>query len=176
MSGLAVHQLLHRRELAARLSLDEIAGDGERSAAESDHRLVVAQRRTHEPHGLENRRHRLFGLRHDQALHVGEAPHRLGDHRADVLDEVDLNPHRKNGEHDVREHHRRVHVVPADGLQRHLGAELRLGDDVEQPVTLPQLAVLGQRPACLAHEPHRRVLHRLTATGPDEKRLHDNVG
>ena len=58
------------------------------------------------------------------------------------------------------------------GLQRHLGAQLRVVDDVEQAVALAQLAVLRQRPAGLAHEPHRRVLDRLAAARPDEKRIH----
>ena len=39
-------------------------------------------------------------------------------------------------------------------------------------VPLADLAVLGQRAAGLAHEPHRRALDRLAARGADEKRLH----
>jgi hypothetical protein len=66
--------------------------------------------------------------------------------------------------------------VPANGLQGHLGAELGPADDVEEPVLLSQLAVLGERPAGLAHEPDRCALDGLATTCPDQKRLHDDIG
>jgi len=104
--------------------------------------------------------------------HIGASPDWRRDHRADVLDQLDLDAHAEDGEHDVREHHGCVDVVSADRLQRHLGAELRLRDDVEEPVVLPKLAVLGERAARLAHEPDRRALDRLAPARPHEKRFH----
>jgi len=62
--------------------------------------------------------------------------------------------------------------VTANGLERHLGAELGLRHDVEEPVTLSQLAILGKRAARLAHEPDGRALDRLTPARPHEKRFH----
>src|SRR5207342_1716365 len=91
--------------------------------------------------------------------------------RPDVLDELDVDPHPENREHDVREHHRRVDAVCAHRLERHLGAELRLAADLEQAVPLAQLAVLRQRAAGLAHEPDGRPFYRLTARSAYEKRL-----
>ena len=60
----------------------------------------------------------------------------------DVLDELDLDAHPEQRQHDVREHHGRVDVVAAHRLERHLGAELRLVADLEERVRLPDLAVL----------------------------------
>ena len=168
---LAVHQRLHGHELTARAALHQIAGDGERAAAEADHGLVRPQLPPHDPYRLEDRRHRLFRLGDAQRGHVRGGRHRPRDHRADVLDQVDLDSHPEDGKHDVSEHHRRVDAVAADRLERHLGAELRVADDVEQPVRPPQLAVLGERAPRLAHEPDRRPLDTLTPRRAHEQGL-----
>src|SRR5439155_1171748 len=83
----------------------------------------------------------------------------------------DPDAHAEDGKHDVGEHHRGVDAVRVDRLQRHLRAQLRIPDDVEQPVTLPQLAGLRQRASRLTHEPDRRAFHGLAATRPDEPRF-----
>src|SRR5439155_2958033 len=114
----------------------------------------------------------LLRIGYDESIHVGASADRRRDDGADVLHELDLDAHAENGEHDVREHHGRIDVVTANGLERHLGAELGLRDDVEEPVTLPQLAVLGERAARLAHEPDGRALDRLMPARPHEKWFH----
>jgi len=121
---------------------------------------------------VEDEGHRLFGIGHPELLDGGARAHRVGDDRADVLDKIDVDPHADHRQHDVREHHGRVDVVAAHRLQRHLGAELRLVADLEERVRLPNLAVLRQRPARLAHEPDRRAINRLTLAGPDEPVVH----
>ena len=88
----------------------------------------------------------------------------------DVLDQLDVDAHPEDGQHDVGEHHRRVDAVAADRLERHLGAELGLPDDLEQPVSLADLPVPRQRAPRLAHEPDRRPLDGLEAAGSDEER------
>ena len=168
---LGVHHPLHVQELAARLALDQVAGDGERAAAEADHRLVGAQLAAHDRDRLEDERHRLLRLGDGQPLDVGARADRLLDHRADVLDQLDVDAHPEQRQHDVGEHHGRVDVVAAHRLQRHLGAELGLVADLEERVRLADLAVLRQRAARLAHEPDRRALGRLAARGADEEGL-----
>ena len=84
-----------------------------------------ASSRAHDADRLEDRRDRLLRVGHAQPLDRGERAHRLGDDRADALDELDVEAHRDDRGHDVGEHHGRVHVVPADRLQRHLGASAR---------------------------------------------------
>ena len=79
-----------------------------------------------------------------ERVDLGTAADRIGDHRADVLDELDLDAHPEQRQHDVREHHGRVDVVAAHRLERHLGAELRLVADLEERVRLPDLAVFRQ--------------------------------
>ena len=124
VSGLGEHQRLRLRQLAARPALDEVAGDRERPAAEPDDGLLRSELLAHEPHRLEHGRERLLGLGDEEPLDVGERPDRLLDDRADALDELDVDAHRGDRGHDVREHHRRVDAVAADRLERHLGAEL----------------------------------------------------
>ena len=166
-----VHHPLDVQELAARLPLDQVPGDGERAAAEADHGLVGTQLAPHDRDGLEDERHRLLRLGHGQALDVCERADRPLDHRADVLDQLDVHAHAEQRQHDVGEHHGRVDVVTADRLQRHLRAELGLVADLEERVRLPDLAVLRQRAPGLAHEPDRRALGRLETGGADEKWL-----
>ena len=133
-----------------------------------------ASARTHEPHRLEDERHRLLGIGHAQPLDVGHRPHRLRDDRPHALDEVDVDPHPEDREHDVREHHGRVDAVHAHRLERHLGAQLGLTADLEQRVPLADLAVAGQRAPGLAHEPDGRPLDGLEASRSDQQRGHYN--
>ena len=80
-----------------------------------------ASSRAHGRDRLENRRHRLLRVGDAQPLDGGRRADRLGDHRPDAFDELDADSHRHDRGHDVGEHHRGVHAVPAHGLQRHLG-------------------------------------------------------
>ena len=129
----------------------------------------------HDPDRREERRERLLRVGHPQPLDVRQRPHGLLDHRPDALDEVDVEAHPDDRRHDVREHHGRVHLVPADGLQRHLGAELGRVRDLPERVPLAERAVLRQRAARLPHEPHGRALHVLTAGGTNQERLHGGL-
>ena len=70
---LGVHQPLHVQELAARLALDQVAGDRERAAAEADHRLVGAELAAHDRDRLEDERHRLLRLGDAQRVDLGAA-------------------------------------------------------------------------------------------------------
>ncbi len=75
--------------------------------------------------------------------------------RADTFDELELDAHASQWKHDVGKHHRGVHAETADGLQRHLGAQVRLSDDIHQRPALTKLPVLGKGSPGLAHEPYR---------------------
>ena len=170
--GLGVHQRLRDRELARRLALDEVARDGERPAEEADDRLLGRELAAHDADRLEDRRERLLRVGDAQLLDRRERAHRLAHHRPDALDQLDVEAHRDDRGHDVREHHGRVHAVPAHGLERHLGRQLRRLVDLEERVPLADRAVLGQRAPGLPHEPHRRPLDGFTPRGADEQRFH----
>ena len=129
-------------------SLDEVAGDGERAAAEADRapaRRRARRGRAGPPRGS---RQRLLGLGHAQPLDVGaRARSAASTTGPDALDELDVDAHAEDRRHDVGEQHGRVDAVPAHRLERHLRAELGLRDDLEERVPLADLAVLGQRAA-----------------------------
>ena len=165
------HQRLRAWQLAARPALDEIPGDGERAAAESDHGLLRGKLRPDEPDRLEHRREGLLDVRHVEPLDVCGAPDRPVDDRADALDELDVEPHPDDRGHDVREHDGRVDAVAPHRLERHLGAELGLARDLEEGVALADHAVLRQRSPRLAHEPDGRAFDALAPRGADEKRI-----
>ena len=92
---LPVHERLRDREVAGRLAFDQIAGDGERPAAEADDRLFGRQLRPDERDRLEDRRDRVARLRHVELGDRGHRPDRLADDRADALDELDVDAHRR---------------------------------------------------------------------------------
>ena len=169
---LGVHEPLRHGEVTRRPAFDEVAGDSERSAAEPDQRLIVAQRPTDGGDRLEHRADTIDDARRAEALDVRERTDRLVEHGADAFDELDGCAHRDDRRHDVREDHGRVDVVPAHGLERHLGGQLGGAVDVEEPMPLTHAAVLRKRPPCLPHEPHRGAFHGLAPRRADEQRLH----
>ena len=109
---------------------------------------------------------------HAEALGVGPRRDRVLDHGADPLADLHVEPHAEHRQHDVREDHRGVDAVAANGLQRHLCAELGVADEVEERPAGAERAVLGQRPARLTHEPDGRALDRFAPRGADEERIH----
>ena len=120
------------------------------------------------PDGGDHLRRGLFPLRYAQARHVLYACDGMRDHRADVLHQLEFHAHAADRQHDVGEHHRGIHPQPPHRLERDLGAELGLGDDLRQRPPLAQLAVLGQRTARLAHEPDGSDIDRLAARGVEK--------
>ena len=172
---LAVHEFLDELEVARRFAFDEVAGDRERAPAEPDHRALVGELAPDDANGFEQRRERLVGIWDAERLDRREGTHRALDHRADALDELHVQPHAQDGRHDVGEHDGGVDAVAADRLQRHLGAELWRARDLPERVPLADHAVLGERPARLAHEPHRCALDRLASRRADEEPVHDPV-
>ena len=165
--GLAVHQRLGRGVVLARAALDEVAGQRERRAGEADQRRR-AELGDQRADGLGDVR----DVARASAPAAGRGRPRCGTARATTgptpgtmsrSTPIGLERHDDVGEED-----RRVDAVAADRLQRDLGDEVGVGAGVEHRGALAQRAVLRQRPAGLAHEPDRRVRHRLAAAGAHE--------
>ena len=153
--GFAQHHRLGAFVVPAGAALDEIGRQRERRAREPDER-DVAQLRHQLRHRLRDRRN-LVRLKCFHGLDVGEGAHGMLDHRPDIGHDVQLDARCAQGHHDVGEQDRRVHPVPADGLQRDLGDQFGVEARLHHGVLGPQRPVLGQRPACLPHEPHRHA-------------------
>ena len=164
--GLAVHQRLGAGVVLARPALDEVAGERERRAGEADERrrAELADERAHRLGDVRD----VVGRQRGQPVEVGGGAERLRDDRPDARDDVEVDADRLERHDDVGEEDRRVDAVAADRLQRDLGDEVGGRAGVEHLVALAELAVLGQRPAGLAHEPHRRVRDGLAAARPEE--------
>ena len=128
-AGVVRHQRLRARKVAARLALDEIAGDRERTAAKADECLPGVELASHQPHRLEDL---LVGLGDPQPVDVRARGDRRLHDRADPLDELDPDPHGENGRHDVRKEDGGIDAVASHRLQRHLGAQLRRSGDLEE--------------------------------------------
>ena len=103
-----------------------------------------------------------------EVCRVADGP---GDDRADPGLDVEVDADRRQRHDDVAEQDRRVHAIAAHRLHRDLGDQLGRPAGVEHRDALAELAVLRQRAAGLAHEPHRRVRHGLTTAGQQEGRV-----
>ena len=130
-----------------------------------------AQLAPHEPDRLEDQRRVSSGSARASRSTSARRPDRLRDDRADVLDELDVDAHAEHREHDVGEHHGRVHVVAATGWSVTSAQSSGWPTTSKSPCRVADLAVLRQRAARLAHEPDRRPLDRLAPRGADEERL-----
>ncbi len=60
----------------------------------------------------------------------------MRDHWPHVFDQLEVDAHATQRQHDVGEHHRRVDAEAPHRLESDLGAELWLGDDLRQRVAL----------------------------------------
>jgi hypothetical protein len=161
-----VHELLRREEIAAAATLDEVAGDRERPAAEADERLVGGQLGADQANRVERRLGRRDRV---QAVDVCGNAERLLHHRPHALHELHVDSHREHRRHDVGEEHGRIDAVARHRLERHLGAEFRRSGQLEEPVALSERPVLRKRAAGLPHEPDRSPLDRLAPASADEK-------
>ena len=155
----AVHERLGAGVVARRAALDEVRGEGERRAGEADQR-GAAELADQQPYRLVEERD-VLGVQRPDRGHVGLGLHRLGHDRADAGLDVEVDAGGGKRHHDVGEEDRRVDPVPADRLQGDLADQRRVAAGVEHRRLGPDRAVLGQRPAGLTHEPHRRVRDRL---------------
>ena len=110
-----------------------------------------------------------------QAFDVGGRGERALEARTLAPDEVEGQPQRSQGDQQVREQDRRIHLDAAQRLQRDLRGQVRLTANLEQAVAFPQRPVLGHVPAGLAHEPDRGCVHRLQPAGLKEPAAHAAV-
>ena len=171
--GLRVHESLRRGVGGRRSAFDRVRGQRERRAAETDQRDPAGQLAAHQPDRFEHMPESLARLEVAQPRHIAGGANRLRDCRPFALDEIEVEPHRREGQQQVGEQDRGVHVKGIDRLQRHLDRHVGARDDLEQCVALAQRPVLGHIPAGLAHEPHRRPIHRLTAAGAQKAVVHE---
>ena len=104
-----------------------------------------------------------------QPLDVRGRAHRRGDHRPRARHDVDADARGVQRHDDVAEEDRGVHPVPAHRLHRDLAGELGRQAGVEHAGVGAERAVLGQRPARLAHEPHRHACGTPAAGGDEER-------
>ena len=169
-----MHQRLGVGVGAGRAALDQVAGHGEGGAGEADERHVELG--DQDAHGLGHPRHVLVGLEGPQLGQVGVAAHRLAEHGADAGLDVDVDADGGQGGDDVGEEDGGVDAVAAHRLEGDLGGQVGVPHDLEHPGPLPDGPVLGQRPAGLAHEPHRPVGGRFEAAGPQERRVGQGPG
>ena len=155
--SIGVHHPLGVLVGAARLALDQVAGNGERSPGECQQRDVVGQFGGEDLDGLQHVRSVGFGLEDPQPVEISGGAQRRLAHRAGARRHVDTEPDSVGRHDDVAVEHSCVHAVPAHRLQGQFGGEIRLFDGVEDAALASPGPIFGKASACLAHEPHGSV-------------------
>ena len=187
--GVGVHEGAGGEVILRGAALGEVRGERERGAREADERRRGTARRADRGGRVQLGDRALHGLGDRGGCLVemcrvdrGQFGHGSGirvrlreDGPAARLDlDVDADELQRN--HDVAEEDARVDLVAAHRLQRDLARHRRIEARVEHVRAHPQLAVLGQRPPRLPHEPHRRRVGALTAIGAHETRVGSEAG
>src|SRR5664280_628554 len=164
--GVAVHHRLGVLVVLGRPALHEVRRKGERRAGESDQRGGAQLGQDH-VYGLRDIGE-VLGRQLRKPVEVGPFPEWLGHDRSHPRHDVKIDADGSQRNHDVAKEDGRVHTVASHWLHRDLGDQVWPPAGVEHPYALAHLAVLRQRAARLAHEPHRRVGHALTSGGTDQ--------
>ena len=105
---------------------------------------------------------------------VGRGPHRRREGGA-VLGKADRLPHRLQGDEDVGEHDRCVEAEAPDGLQGHLGRQLRRLAQLKESDVPAHLSVFREIAACLAHHPEGQPRGSFTSAGVEKQGAHGAV-
>ena len=168
--GFAVHQGLRLGVVARGTALDEVARERERRAGEPDERDVELL--AEEPDRLEGVRLVRLGLERPETAEALRVPDRLGHDGPDARFDAHVDPDRRERRNDVAEHDRRIEGHAAERLQGDLDGQLGLADRLEDVSLPPGLAVLGEVPAGLAHEPDRGPVDRLAPERSEETVVH----
>src|SRR5208282_1597080 len=152
--GVAVEEPLGLDVLPRRTSFDEVGGERERPAGESDYGPLGLQLQESLDR-LPDERHGGFRVERREPLHLLPGADRPRDDRAEARIDREGDSETEERERDIREHHSRIDIVPLHWFQRHLRSELRIARDIEDGTGLPKLSVSRQMTACLAHQPDR---------------------
>ena len=115
---------------------------------------------------------RLARLEGAHAIDVGRVTDRVRDRRAFALDEIEVEPHRRERQQQIGKEDRGVDLDHVHRLQRDGDGELGMAADLEQGIALAQRAILRHVAAGLAHEPDRRGVDGLASAGSKEAIVH----
>ena len=165
----AEHHRLGAFVQLAGAALDEIGRQREGRPGEPDQRHLP-QRRGQQPNRVRDGADTVEHIR-SQRGDVARGAHRMGDHRPHVGHDVQIDAGAAQRDNDVGEQDRGVHPVPVHRLQGDLADQLGVETGLHHGVLGAQRAVLGQRPAGLAHEPDRDAAGFATARGRQVRRL-----
>ena len=88
-----------------------------------------------------------------QAIDVARQPHRVLDAGSLTLDEVELQPHRREGQKQIGKKDRGVEVDDFEGLERDGDGELRIRAEFEERVFFAERSILRKVAAGLSHQP-----------------------
>ncbi len=159
--GIAVGEHPRRRLVRRTTAGDHVGRDRPGRAAKSQQRHSRRQIRLHTPDGLVDRRqHVVIDLRR-QPLETGAVLDRI-EQRTFAGGKCHRLSERMRHHQDVRKQNRRIESESPHRLQRNLGRELRIENEIEKASgLLAQRAIFRQIASCLAHHPYRRRPPRL---------------
>ena len=172
---LRVHERLGLRVVRRRPAFDGVRRERERRAAEADEGNPIRQFDPQQADRLQHVRQFLARLDDAQAVDVGGVLDRPFDRRPLTLDEIEVEPHRSEGEEEVGKKNRGVDFDGVDRLERDGDRQFGMAANLQQGIPLAQRAVVGHVTPGLAHEPHRRRVDGLPSAGAEEAVVHGGL-
>mmetsp|Transcript_40778 Transcript_40778/g.96550 ORF Transcript_40778/g.96550 Transcript_40778/m.96550 type:complete len:360 (-) Transcript_40778:76-1155(-) len=163
------HHLLRVEHVLVRLALDRVGGEGEGRSDEPQQRRFALHLLAEGGEDRLQEWHRLLRVvDRRQGLHLVHGTDGREDLGAGALDDVELDAHRGQRRQDVREHDHPIGAERAERLQRQLDRDLRrLGPVAERVLFAIRPEFLHVTPR-LPHQPHRRPVHLLAASRPEQ--------
>ena len=90
---------------------------------------------------------------------------RIENDRPFFFTEGQLQPHRLQGQQDIRKNDGRIQIKAFDGLERHLCGQVRGLTDVKNAMLRPNSLIFRHVATGLSHKPDRRSIHGFPAAG-----------
>jgi hypothetical protein len=160
----------------ARAPLDAVARQRERGAGETDDRDRIVEAGAGRADDVHHEAEAADVGELADPAHVPRLADGVVDYRPLAGGELQLEAHRLEDRQQVAEDDRRIDAEPLHGGDHHLGREPRVLAQLHEAHLLAHRPVLGEVAARLPHQPDRRPLDRLAATGPHHQGATARIG
>jgi hypothetical protein len=146
-------------------AFNRVRSERERCSGKADERNPATQLVLDNLDRLQHMGKRRARVEHLQFVDVGGRFNRPFELRSFAFDEIEGESHRLERQEQIGKQNRGIDLNPSDRLKGDLRGQFRCSTDFQERVLLADCTVLGHVPSRLPHEPDRRDVDRLAATG-----------
>ena len=152
------------------LAFHHVGSQGPWCANEAKHCCLVADAFSQSLKHRSNEWHRFSGIQRSKRIDLFHGSDWIANLRPLALDDVEINPHARQGREDVRKQDHPIRFEGTEGLHRDLIGEVWIFRTFTKTgIFVSKVPVDLHVPACLAHHPHGRTLHRFATCGTQQQ-------